>query len=201
MSCVVRVCGGRACVLRVSVVYVLRVCVCVMCVLCFVCCGVLLCVCVCRYVWCWCWCWCAMCGVWCLWCTVCCLCVARLGTRNPPVCRYKTSPCVGSKRIRVYRQNARMCSTCARFASTHGSVLNVHTETFLTNTRIGGKGGGVGEGGGGFSSLSFSRPSFSFSSLFLFSLSLSCLLSLMLNTCARFAGTHGGVLNRHTETF
>ena len=60
------------------------------------------------------------------------------------------------------------------FASTHGSVLNVHTETFLTDTRGGGKGGGV----GGFSSLSlslsslhsFSLPSFSFSSLFLFSL-------------------------------
>ena len=47
----------------------------------------------------------------------------REGTRkreeNPPpppflslltVCRFKTSPCVGSKRFRVCRQNARMCA-------------------------------------------------------------------------------------------
>ena len=47
-----------------------------------------------------------------------------------PVCRFKTSPCVGSKRFRVYRQNARMCSTCARVARTHGSVLNQHTDAF-----------------------------------------------------------------------
>ena len=51
------------------------------------------------------------------------------------MCRFKTSPCVGSKRFRVYRQNACMCSTCARFAGTHGSVLNLHTETFRTYTR------------------------------------------------------------------
>ena len=36
-------------------------------------------------------------------------------------------PCAGSKRLRVYRQNARMCSTCARFAGIHGDVLNLHT--------------------------------------------------------------------------
>ena len=45
-------------------------------------------------------------------------------------------PCVDSKRARVYVQNFPVCasttstcvSTCARFADTHGSVLNVHTE-------------------------------------------------------------------------
>ena len=45
-----------------------------------------------------------------------------------------------------------MCSTCARFSNTHGSVLNVRTETFLTYTR------GEGRGEGWFSALSFSLP-------------------------------------------
>ena len=53
------------------------------------------------------------------------------------MCRFQTSRCVGPKRFRVYRQNARMCSTCARFASTHGGVLNRHMETFGTYTRGG----------------------------------------------------------------
>ena len=48
--------------------------------------------------------------------------------REPPVLRFITSPCVHSKGLRVYWQNARMCSTCARFADTHGDDLNVHTE-------------------------------------------------------------------------
>ena len=52
------------------------------------------------------------------------------------VCRLKTSPCVRSKRFRVYWQNARMLNTCGRFAGTHGCVLNLHTETFLTYTRV-----------------------------------------------------------------
>ena len=47
-------------------------------------------------------------------------------------------PCVRSKRPRVYVQNVPVCtgtartcvSTCARFAGTHGDVLNVHTEAF-----------------------------------------------------------------------
>ena len=51
------------------------------------------------------------------------------------MCRFKTSPCEGSKRLLVYRQNARMSSTCARSAGTHGGVLNLHTETFGTYTR------------------------------------------------------------------
>ena len=46
------------------------------------------------------------------------------------MCRFKTSPCVGSKRLGVYRQNARMLNTCARFAGTHGGVLNLHTGGF-----------------------------------------------------------------------
>ena len=43
------------------------------------------------------------------------------------VCRFKTSPCVGSKRFRVYLQNAHVYQ--------HARVLPVHTETFLTDTR------------------------------------------------------------------
>ena len=135
----------------------------------------------CRHVWCWC----AMCGVWRLWCLWCvcvvcdvcvrcgvcavwclwCLCVWRgLARGKHPVCRFQTPPCVRSKRFRVYQQNARMLNTCARFASTHGGVLNVHTERRE-------------EGGEGvlfslfLSSLfSLSFPSLSFSPLYLFSL-------------------------------
>ena len=51
-----------------------------------------------RYVWCWCWCWCVVSLV----------CVGRLG-------------------LRVYRENPRMLNTCARFARTHGGVLDQHT--------------------------------------------------------------------------
>ena len=93
------------------------VCVLRVCARCAFCVFVLWCAVLCRYVWCWCWCWCAMCGVWCLWCVVC-------GHAENPLC-------VGSKRLRVYRQNARMFNTCARFAGTHEGVLNPHTETFL----------------------------------------------------------------------
>ena len=71
--------------------------------------------------------------------------------------------------------------TSARFANTHGSVLNRHMETFRTYTRGGGRGEGV---GGGFSSLSL-VPSLFLSSFFFLSsvvffirsLSLLCLLS------------------------
>ena len=56
-----------------------------------------------------------------------------------PVCPSKKPPCVDSKRPRVYRHHARMCyHMCAwcrytrgRFESTHGGVLNVHTEAFF----------------------------------------------------------------------
>ena len=74
----------------------------------------------------WCVCW----VVWCLRCAVCAVCGAAWHAENTSECRFKTSPCVGSKRIRVYRQNARMLNTCARFAGIHGCVLNLHTETF-----------------------------------------------------------------------
>ena len=49
---------------------------------------------------------------------------------NPPVCTFKTPPCVRSGRLRVYRQQARMCSTCGPVGGTHGDVLTVHTEAF-----------------------------------------------------------------------
>ena len=90
-------------VVRVCLVYVRFV---------FWCCGVLCCVITCGV------------GAQCVVCGVCgvCVCGAAWHAEN--------APCVGSERFRVYWQNARMCSTCARFASTHGSVLNVHTETF-----------------------------------------------------------------------
>ena len=46
-----------------------------------------------------------------------------------------TSPCVRSKRLRLYRHNAHTCvNMCARGAGTHGDVLNVHTETCLVDT-------------------------------------------------------------------
>ena len=111
-------------------------------------CGVVWCivVCVCRYMLCWCWC--AMCGACCVWC------MARLGTRKPPVCRFKTHPCVPAKRPHFEHMRAFCPHTRKRFEPTHGDVWNLHTERR--------------EGGGGFSSLSsllsFSLPSFSLSS-------------------------------------
>ena len=98
--CVVRVCRECVCgvcaesVLCVVVYCCVLVCnvVCVVCVVsvvyvvcCVSLCGVECCV------------WCAVCGVWCVW--------RGLARAKPPVC---TSPCVGSKRLRVYGQNARM---------------------------------------------------------------------------------------------
>ena len=91
------------------------------------------------------------------------------------MCRFKTSPCVGSERFRVCRQNARICPTCARFAGTHGSVLNLHTGGGRTGVlslepshfRGGGRG--------------FPLPSFSSFVLFLFLFSFSLLSSLSNN--------------------
>ena len=40
------------------------------------------------------------------------------------------SPCVRSKRFRVYRQQAHMFHICGLGAGTHADVLNVHTEAF-----------------------------------------------------------------------
>ena len=44
-------------------------------------------------------------------------------------------PCVGSKRLHIYRQNARMCSTYARFVGMHGGVLNLHTRGLRVPSR------------------------------------------------------------------
>ena len=67
---------------------------------------------------------CVVCVVWC---------VARLGTQKKP-------PCVDSKRS-VCAGTTRTCgNTRARGASTHGDVLNLHTEVFGTDTRR--RGGG-----------------------------------------------------------
>ena len=49
--------------------------------------------------------------------------MAQLGTRKKRV---------RPKSLRVYWQNAGMCSTCGRFAGTHGGVLDVHTEGVLS---------------------------------------------------------------------
>ena len=71
------------------------------------------------------------------------VCVARLGMRKKPVCRFKTSPCVPAKRVHVLNMRAFRTYTRKRFEPTHGDVLNLHT--------------GEREGGGGGSlSLSFS---------------------------------------------
>ena len=48
----------------------------------------------------------------------------------------KTSPCVLSKRTRLFWHHAHTCfNMCARGAGTHGDVLNVHTETRWVDTR------------------------------------------------------------------
>ena len=61
----------------------------------------------------------------------------RRGDENPPVCTFKTPPCVRSGRLRVYRQQARMSWTFGPVAGTHGDVLTVHTEAFRTYTQGG----------------------------------------------------------------
>ena len=49
---------------------------------------------------------------------------------NASGCSFKTPPCVRSRRLRVYPENARMSNTCGRFPGTHGGVLNAYTEAF-----------------------------------------------------------------------
>ena len=78
---------------------------------------------------------CDLCGVWCVVCCVlcvvvlsvllvvcgvvlCCFVWCGLACRKPSVCRFKTPPCVRSRRLRVYRE-----------FSTHTGVFQVHTET------------------------------------------------------------------------
>ena len=111
MCCVRAVCVGVRVLVWVLVCWCVVLC-CVGVLCCMLCCVVCCVVCVCV----------GVCGVCVLGCV---LCVARLGTRKTPVCMLKTSPCVGSKRIR-------MCAFCRhtrrRFERTHGDVLNAHTE-------------------------------------------------------------------------
>ena len=57
----------------------------------------------------------------------CVVCVARLGTRKTPVCRFKTPPCVTAKRTHVEHMRAFCTYTRRPFEPTHGDVLNLHT--------------------------------------------------------------------------
>ena len=68
---------------------------------------------------------CVVCGV----CGVCCLCGAAWHAENP-VCRFQTSPCVGSKRIRVYSAKRRIVEHMRSFCQYTRRRLNLHTETF-----------------------------------------------------------------------
>ena len=63
-------------------------------VVCTLCCGVV----------------CSVGGVWCG-VVLCCFmwCGAAWHVENPTVRRFKTPPCARSRRLRVYRENARMC--------------------------------------------------------------------------------------------
>ena len=73
--------------------------------------------------------WCAvssLCGCWC-WCAMrllrLCVCVV-CGAAWHAAKKKRVRP----KRLRVYCQNARTCSTCGHFSGAHGDVWNVHTE-------------------------------------------------------------------------
>ena len=106
-----------------------------------------------------------LCGV-CVWC----------GTLKNP-------PCVRSRRLCVYPENARMFNTCGRFRRTHGGVSNLHTEGFSAFSV--------------FLALSLLSvcPSFCLFSSLLFSfLFLSSLLSVTMSMITRPVGslcTHG----------
>ena len=98
--------------LSLSLSLCLSLCLCLRVMLCVVLCGA------CRWSWrCW-WSW--------------CVCVCLRVLRH----RLKTPPCVHSERLRVYQHHAHMCFnmsawcryTRGRFESTHGDVLNGHTE-------------------------------------------------------------------------
>ena len=57
------------------------------------------------------------------------VCVVWCGTLKTPCVDSKRFPCVDSKRPRVCGQHAHTCfNMCARVASIHGDVLNLHTE-------------------------------------------------------------------------
>ena len=55
----------------------------------------------------------------------------RGGRKGERVSASIASPCVRSKRPRVYRHQAHIFHTCGLGAGTHGDVLNVHTEAFF----------------------------------------------------------------------
>ena len=128
MPCVGAVCGvvwcrGLLCVRDALCPCCVRVGVCVLVCACW-CVGVGVC-------WCVLW-WCVwLCVVWCLlWC----------GTLKTSVCAFNTSPCVRSKRSRVYRQHAHMYKTCGHVAGTHVTFLT-HTRGRVECTHGGGWGG------------------------------------------------------------
>ena len=104
-----RLCCERVCTLGVVACVYLHVALCVHVVLCVVlcCCVVVLWCCGCVVVW----------------------YVARLGARKKlTVFMSSSPPCVHSKCLRVYWQDARMLNTSGRFAGAHEGILKLHTE-------------------------------------------------------------------------
>ena len=106
------------CVLCVVCCVVVLLCCCVVVLLCccvvvLLCCCVVVCCCVLLCVVCV-WLCCVLCVLLVVCAVVCSVCgVVRLGMRmTPSVCGFKTPPCVRSRRLRVYRENARMFNTC-----------------------------------------------------------------------------------------
>ena len=95
------------------------------------CLGVMLCVMLCSVV---CGSACGVCGVVCGVVVRGCVCAEWRSTLKTPVCRFKTPPCVHSKRPREIRQHAHMlfnmCTCCqitrGRFECIHGGVLSLH---------------------------------------------------------------------------
>ena len=56
---------------------------------------------------------------------------------RPSVCRFKTPPCVRSKRFRVYWQNARMLNTCGSASSPSPRVpASVSSSTLAPQRRV-----------------------------------------------------------------
>ena len=67
-------------------------------------------------------------------CVCVCVCVLRHGEKNvkKKLCGFKNASVCTVQNVPVYAGTTRTCvSTCARGASIHGYVLNVHTEAFV----------------------------------------------------------------------
>ena len=85
----------------------------------------------------WCWCCVCTCGVgwcvwWCVWCGV--VCGEAWHAENPPMCTFKTPPCVRSGRLRVYRQRARMSRPVTRQNCNHFAIDGIfHIRTAKRN--------------------------------------------------------------------